>query len=162
MAAAVLEVAEDPQYKDVDVRVLPGLTAAQAVASRAGAPLGHDFCVLSLSDRLKPWSVIEDRLAAAAAADLVIAIYNPASKTRKEQVAKARDVLLEHRAPDTPVVIGRDVGGPEESVRVVRLADLDADGVDMRTLLLVGSSQTTVAERGDGRTTVFTPRRYPS
>jgi precorrin-2 C20-methyltransferase/precorrin-3B C17-methyltransferase len=144
------------------VRVLPGLTAANAVASRIGAPLGHDYCVLSLSDRLKPWDVSASRLAAAAAADLVIAIYNPASRTRKEQVAKARDVLLEHRSPDAPVVIGRDVGGPEESVRVVRLADLDADGVDMRTLLLVGSSQTTVAERGDGRTTVFTPRRYPS
>lgn len=162
MAAAVLEVAAEDRWKDVPVRVLPGLTAANAVASRIGAPLGHDYCVLSLSDRLKPWDVIASRLAAAAAADLVIAIYNPASRTRKEQVAKARDVLLEHRSPDTPVVIGRDVGGPEESVRVVRLADLDADGVDMRTLLLVGSSQTTVAERGDGRTTVFTPRRYPS
>jgi precorrin-2 C20-methyltransferase/precorrin-3B C17-methyltransferase len=162
MAAAVLEVAAEERWKDVPVRVLPGLTAANAVASRIGAPLGHDYCVLSLSDRLKPWDVIASRLAAAAAADLVIAIYNPASKTRTEQVAKARDVLLEHRSPDTPVVIGRDVGGPEESVRVVRLGDLDADGVDMRTLLLVGSSQTTVAERGDGRTTVFTPRRYPA
>ncbi|WP_067468081.1 precorrin-2 C(20)-methyltransferase [Actinomadura macra] len=161
MAAAVLEVAAEDRWKDIPVRVLPGLTAANAVAARIGAPLGHDYCVLSLSDRLKPWDVIEARLAAAASADLVIAIYNPASRTRTAQVAKARDVLLAHRSPDTPVVIGRDVGGPEESVRVVRLADLCADGVDMRCLLLVGSSRTRVAERGDGRPTVFTPRRYP-
>jgi len=161
MAAAVVEVAAEDTWKDVPVRVLPGLTAANAVAARVGAPLGHDYCVLSLSDRLKPWDIIEARLAAAAAADLVIAIYNPASRTRTAQVARARDVLLAHRSPDTPVVIGRDVGGPEESIRVVRLADLSADGVDMRCLLLVGSSQTRTAARGDGRTTVFTPRRYP-
>ncbi|WP_026404505.1 precorrin-2 C(20)-methyltransferase [Actinomadura rifamycini] len=161
MAAAVLEVAAEERWKHVPVRVLPGLTAANAVASRIGAPLGHDYCVLSLSDRLKPWDVIERRLAAVAAADLAIAIYNPASRTRTGQVAKARDVLLAHRAPDTPVVIGRDVGGPEESVRVVRLAELDGTGVDMRCLLLVGSSRTRVAERGGG-TAVFTPRRYPA
>ncbi|MFV2172233.1 precorrin-2 C(20)-methyltransferase [Actinomadura sp. LOL_016] len=161
MAAAVLEVAAQDRWKDVPVRVLPGLTAANAVASRIGAPLGHDYCVLSLSDRLKPWDVIERRLAAVAAADLAIAIYNPASRTRTEQVARARDVLLAHRGPDTPVVIGRDVGGPEESVRVIRLAELDGTGVDMRCLLLVGSSQTRVAERGDGAA-VFTPRRYPA
>ncbi|RSN66898.1 precorrin-2 C(20)-methyltransferase [Actinomadura sp. WAC 06369] len=161
MAAAVLEVAAEERWKHVPVRVLPGLTAANAVASRIGAPLGHDYCVLSLSDRLKPWDVIERRLTAVAAADLAIAIYNPASRTRTGQVAKARDVLLAHRAPDTPVVIGRDVGGPEESVRVVRLAELDGTGVDMRCLLLVGSSRTRVAERGGG-TAVFTPRRYPA
>jgi precorrin-2 C20-methyltransferase / precorrin-3B C17-methyltransferase len=157
MASAVLEVATEEQFADVPVTVLPGLTAAHAVASRVGAPLGHDYCVVSLSDRLKPWDVIEERLAAAAAADLVLAIYNPASRSRTWQVDKARDVLLRHRSPDTPVVVGRDVGGPEESVRVVRLADLDASTVDMRCLLLVGSSQTRVSTRG----TVFTPRRYP-
>ncbi|MFE2756153.1 precorrin-2 C(20)-methyltransferase [Actinosynnema sp. NPDC059335] len=158
MAGAVLEVATDPQFADVPVRVLPGVTAAHAVASRVGAPLGHDYCVVSLSDRLKPWEVIERRLEAAAAADLVLAIYNPASRSRTWQVDKARDALLRHRSPDTPVVVGRDVGGPEESVRVVRLADLDASAVDMRCLLLVGSSQTRVSARG----TVFTPRRYPA
>jgi precorrin-2 C20-methyltransferase/precorrin-3B C17-methyltransferase len=162
MATAVLEVAEDPQWKDVEVRVLPGLTAAQAVASRAGAPLGHDFCVLSLSDRLKPWPVIERRLAAAAAADLVIAIYNPASKSRTEQLLRAREVLLQHRAPETPVIVGRDVGGPAESVRVTTLADLDPAAVDMRCLLIVGSSQTRVAHRADGSVRVFTPRTYPA
>ncbi|MFB9908597.1 precorrin-2 C(20)-methyltransferase [Allokutzneria oryzae] len=156
MASAVLEVAGEEQFADVPVRVLPGLTAAQAVASRVGAPLGHDFCVLSLSDRLKPWEIIATRLDAAARADLVLAIYNPASRSRTWQVEKARDLLLEHRSPDTPVVIGRDVGGPEESVRVVRLADLDPSTVDMRCLLLVGSSAT---QWRDG--VVFTPRRYP-
>jgi len=161
MASAVLEVACEPGWKDVPVRVLPGLTAAQAVASRVGAPLGHDYCVLSLSDRLKPWDVIAARLSAAAAADLVIAIYNPASRARTWQLAAARDLLLEHRAPDTPVVLGRDVGGAGERVTVVRLADLDAADVDMRTLLLVGSSQTRIAERGGGERVVFTPRHYP-
>ena len=160
MAAAVLEVATEPQWKDVRVRIVPGLTAAQVVASRVGAPLGHDFCVLSLSDRLKPWDVIAARLRAAAVADLVIAIYNPASKSRTHQVADARDLLLSLRSPDTPVVIGRDVGGPEERVRVVRLADLDPHEIDMRTLLLIGSSQTRAVDRGDGQI-VFTPRRYP-
>ncbi|GAA4147654.1 precorrin-2 C(20)-methyltransferase [Phytohabitans flavus] len=157
MASAVLEVAAQPRYADLPVRVVPGLTAAQAVASRVGAPLGHDYCVLSLSDRLKPWDVIAERLTAAARADLVIAIYNPASRARTWQVEKARDLLLEHRAPDTPVVVGRDVGGPAEEVRVVRLADLDPSTVDMRCLLIVGSSTT---RQGSGGA-VFTPRRYP-
>jgi precorrin-2 C20-methyltransferase/precorrin-3B C17-methyltransferase len=161
MAAAVLEVAEDPQWLDVPVRIIPGLTAAQAVASRAGAPLGHDFCILSLSDRLKPWSVIESRLAAAAAADLVIAVYNPASKTRREQLVRALKLLRAHRGPSTPVVVGRDVGGPDESVRITTLAALDPAGVDMRCLLIIGSSQTRAVTRGDGTTAVYTPRHYP-
>nr|BFE68954.1 hypothetical protein GCM10020092_022550 [Actinoplanes digitatis] len=162
MAAAVLEAAEDPQWKDVPVRVVPGLTAAQAVASRVGAPLGHDFCVLSLSDRLKPWEVIASRLTAAASADLVIAIYNPASKSRKQQLVNARELLLERRAPDTPVAVGRDVGGPEESVRVTTLGELDPATIDMRCLLIVGSSQTRMATRGDGTTQMYTPRHYPA
>jgi precorrin-2 C20-methyltransferase/precorrin-3B C17-methyltransferase len=162
MAAAVLEVSEDPQWKDVPVRVVPGLTAAQAVASRAGAPLGHDFCIMSLSDRLKPWDVIAARLAAAASADMVIAIYNPASRSRKEQLVRARELLLQHRNPVTPVVIGRDVGGPEESVRVTTLGELDPATIDMRCLLIVGSSQTRVMTRGDGSTQVYTPRHYPT
>jgi precorrin-2 C20-methyltransferase/precorrin-3B C17-methyltransferase len=161
MAAAVLEVAEDPQWKDVPVRVVAGLTAAQAVASRVGAPLGHDFCVLSLSDRLKPWDVIAARLVAAASADLVIAIYNPASRSRVEQLVRAQKLLLEHRSPETPVVIGRDVGGPEESVRVVTLAELDPASIDMRCLLIVGSSMTRAGVRADGAPVVYTPRHYP-
>lgn len=161
MATAVLEVAAEERYRAVPVRVLPGVTAANAAAAKAGAPLGHDYAVLSLSDRLKPWEVIAERLRAAAAADLVLALYNPGSRSRTWQVGKARDLLLEHRSPDTPVVLGRDVGGPEESVRTVRLADLDPAEVDMRTILLIGSSQTRTAPRADGTPSVWTPRRYP-
>ncbi|MEV8635420.1 precorrin-2 C(20)-methyltransferase [Streptosporangium sp. NPDC051023] len=162
MASAVLEVACEPRFADVPVRVLPGLTAAHAVASRAGAPLGHDYCVLSLSDLLKPWEVVAGRISAAARADLVLAIYNPASKSRTWQVAAARDLLLEHRTPETPVVIGRDVGGAGERVTVTTLGELDPAAVDMRCLLLVGSSTTKVAGRKDGGRVVFTPRRYPA
>lgn len=155
MASAVLEVAAD--FPGVPVRVVPGVTAAQAVAGRIGAPLGHDYCVLSLSDLLKPWEVVAERIAAAARADLVLAIYNPASKSRTWQLAAARDLLLEHRGQDTPVVVGRDVGGPEESLTVTTLGELDPARVDMRCLLIVGSSTTRVTGTGQ----VYTPRRYP-
>jgi precorrin-2 C20-methyltransferase / precorrin-3B C17-methyltransferase len=155
MATAVLEEAK--QWPGVHVRVIPAMTAAQAVASRVGAPLGHDYAVISLSDRLKTWDVIAARLTAAAKADLVLAIYNPASKSRTWQVGAMRELLLEHRDPGTPVVIGRDVSGPAEQVKVVRLADLDPAEIDMRCLLIVGSSQT--QWYGDR---VFTPRRYPT
>ncbi|MBO8196341.1 precorrin-2 C(20)-methyltransferase [Streptomyces oryzae] len=161
MATAVLEAADQEAYANVPVRVLPGVTAANAAAARAGAPLGHDYAVLSLSDRLKPWEVIAERLRAAAAADLVLALYNPGSRSRTWQVGKAREVLLEHRAPDTPVVVARDVGGASERVRIVPLAELDPAQVDMRTLLIVGSSQTRTANRPDGTAYVWTPRRYP-
>ncbi|HTX64733.1 MAG TPA: precorrin-2 C(20)-methyltransferase [Opitutaceae bacterium] len=158
MATAVLEEAK--QWPGVRIRVIPAMTAAQAVASRVGAPLGHDYAVISLSDRLKPWEVIAKRLTAAAAADLVLAIYNPASAARTWQVGAMRDVLMAHREPGTPVVIGRDVSGPEEDVRVVRLADLDPAEIDMRCLLIVGSSQTQWYTDDFGER-VFTPRRYP-
>ncbi|MFI8290497.1 precorrin-2 C(20)-methyltransferase [Streptomyces sp. NPDC085614] len=161
MATAVLEVASEPRYADVPVRVLPGVTAANAAAAAAGAPLGHDYATISLSDRLKPWEVIAERLRAAASADLVLALYNPGSRSRTHQVAAARDLLLDLRSPETPVVVARDVGGPEQSVRVVTLKTLEPSEVDMRTLLLIGSSQTRAVDRGDGRTIAWTPRRYP-
>ncbi|MGW8973747.1 precorrin-2 C(20)-methyltransferase [Streptomyces platensis] len=161
MATAVLEVASQDPYRAIPVRVLPGVTAANAAAARAGAPLGHDYAVISLSDRLKPWEVIAERLHAAAGADLVLALYNPGSRSRTWQVGKTRELLLEHRAPDTPVILARDIGGPEESVRTVHLADLDPNQVDMRTLLIVGSSQTQAVRRADGTEIVWTPRRYP-
>jgi precorrin-2 C20-methyltransferase/precorrin-3B C17-methyltransferase len=157
MAAAVLEVAARPEYADVPVRIVPGLTAAQAVAAKVGAPLGHDFCVLSLSDVLKPWDVVVDRLRHATAADLVIALYNPRSKHRPHQLGEAKQVLLEHRAPDTVVVVGRDVGGPEEQLTVTTLGELDPESVDMRCLVLIGSSQTRISPTG----AVWTPRTYP-
>ncbi|SDO89284.1 precorrin-2 C20-methyltransferase / precorrin-3B C17-methyltransferase [Klenkia soli] len=156
MAAAVLEVAA-VDFPDVPVRVLPGITAAQAVASRVGAPLGHDFCILSLSDVLKPWDVVLDRLRHAAAADLVIALYNPRSKARPQQLFDAREALLEVRSADTVVVVGRDVGGPEEELRVTTLGEFDPGTVDMRCLVMIGSTQTRVTGSGQ----VYTSRTYP-
>jgi len=154
MAAAVFEAAEDPSYAEVPIRVLPGVSAVQAVAARAGAPIGADFAVVSLSDRLKPWPVVEQRLRAIAAADLVLAIYNPASRSRTTQVAEAQKLLLEHRSPETVVIVGRDVGRDEESLTVTTLMELDAASIDMKCLLIVGASSTRVT--GTGR--VWTPR----
>jgi precorrin-2 C20-methyltransferase/precorrin-3B C17-methyltransferase len=157
MASVVVEAAADDRYADVAVSVVPGLTAAQALAAQVGAPLGHDFAIVSLSDRLKPWDVVVRRLEAAAQADLVLALYNPASRTRRQQIADAKAVLLRHRAPDTVVVVGRAIGTDEQQITVTTLGALDPERVDMRCLVIVGSSQTRVA---NGR--VFTPRRYPA
>jgi precorrin-2 C20-methyltransferase / precorrin-3B C17-methyltransferase len=154
MASAVFEAAQDPAYADVPVRVLPGISAVQAVAARAGAPIGADFAVVSLSDRLKPWAVVEKRLAAIAEADLVLAIYNPASRSRTEQVRMAQKILLSHRSADTVVVVGRDVGRAEESVGVTTLGELDPDTIDMKCLLIVGASSTRRTTSGQ----VWTPR----
>jgi precorrin-2 C20-methyltransferase/precorrin-3B C17-methyltransferase len=146
MAAAVFEVADD--YPTVSVRVLPGVSAVQAVAARAGAPIGGDFAVVSLSDRLKPWPVIEQRLRAIAAADLVLAIYNPASRSRTDQIVEAQKLLLEVLPSDRVVIVGRDVGRDEESIVVTTLAGLDAAAIDMKCLLIIGSSGTTVSASG--------------
>ena len=154
MAAAVFEAAEDPEFADVAIRVLPGMTAIQAVAAKAGAPLGGDFAVMSLSDRLKPWDLIEKRLRAVSEADLVLGIYNPASRSRTTQVAEAQAILLEHRSPETVVVIGRDVGREDESLEVTTLAKLDADTIDMKCLLIIGASGTRVTDAG----LTWTPR----
>ncbi|KQW53795.1 ATP-binding protein [Nocardioides sp. Root1257] len=154
MASAVYEAAEDERYADLPITVLPGISAVQAVAARAGAPIGADFAVVSLSDRLKPWSLIEQRLRAIAQADLVLAVYNPASRSRTHQVVEAQKVLLEHRSPETVVIVGRDVGRAEESLTVTTLAGLDADTIDMKCLLIVGASSTTVSATG----AVWTPR----
>ncbi|WP_435769440.1 precorrin-3B C(17)-methyltransferase [Nocardioides sp. SYSU DS0651] len=157
MAAAVYEAAADParpEHARVPIRVLPGVSAVQAVAARAGAPIGADFAVVSLSDRLKPWSVVERRLRAIAEADLVLGIYNPASRSRRDQVVDAQKILLEHRSPDTVVVVGRDVGRAEESLTVTTLGALDTDRVDMKCLLIIGASATRVEPGGS----VWTPR----
>jgi precorrin-2 C20-methyltransferase / precorrin-3B C17-methyltransferase len=169
MAAAVIEaVDEDAAFAHVEVRVVPGVSAMQAAAARVGAPLGHDFCAISLSDQLKPWEIVERRLDAAGAADLVLALYNPASRTRREQLARAVDVLRRHRDDDTPVVLARAVGAEDESIAVTTLGSLadpdtgELDRVDMRTLLIVGSSTTRTIQSNGGPARVYTPRRYPA
>lgn len=164
MAAAVLEAlheSDDPAWHRVELQILPGVSASLATAAQAGAPLGHDFCVLSLSDNLKPWSIIETRLDLAARADLVLAFYNPISKARPWQLGQALDVVRRHRDGRTPVVLGRDIGRPGQTLKVVTLAELLPEMVDMRTMVLVGSSTTCVFQHPGGVQWVYTPRWYP-
>ncbi len=165
MAAAVLEAlheSTEPAWHRVDLEILPGVSASLATAAQAGAPLGHDFCVMSLSDNLKPWSIIEKRLDLAAQADLVLAFYNPISKARPYQLGVALEVVRRHREGNTPVVLGRDIGRPGQTLKVVTLAELLPEMVDMRTMVLVGSSTTCVFPRLSGGVWAYTPRWYPS
>ncbi|UCJ17581.1 precorrin-3B C(17)-methyltransferase [Pseudomonas sp. MM211] len=165
MAAAVLEALEEAgapvDWNSVELEILPGVSAALATAAKAGAPLGHDFCLISLSDNLKPWAVIETRLDHAGAADLAMAFYNPISKARPWQLGRALEIVRQHRTPDTVVVLGRDIGRPAEALRVLGLGELTPEMVDMRTLVIIGSSQTRRFPRGDGGEWVYTPRSYP-
>ena len=163
MAAAVLEAlheSTDPQWHSVDLEMLPGVSASLATAAQAGAPLGHDFCVMSLSDNLKPWSIIEKRLDLASEADLALAFYNPISRSRPWQLGVALEIVRRHRTPQTPVVLGRDIGRPGQTLRVTTLGELTPDQVDMRTMVLVGSSTTCTFPRVDGTQWVYTPRWY--
>lgn len=163
MAAAVLEAldeARDPQWATVDLRVEPGISASLATAAQAGAPLGHDFCAISLSDNLKPWDVIETRLRHAAQADLVMAFYNPISRARPWQLDRALDIVRAHRAADTVVVLGRDIGRPGATLSTTTLGALRGEQVDMRTMVIVGSSTTRRFAIGNTREWVYTPRWY--
>ena len=163
MAAAVLEAlheSTEPQWHSVDLEILPGVSASLATAAQAGAPLGHDFCVMSLSDNLKPWSIIEKRLDLACEADLALAFYNPISRSRPWQLGVALDIVRRHRTPQTPVVLGRDIGRPGQTLRTLTLGDLTPEQVDMRTMVLVGSSTTCTFPRVDGTQWVYTPRWY--
>ena len=162
MASLVLEVMErapDPAWRRIALRVVPGITAMQAAAARAGAVLGHDFCAISLSDLMTPWSAIAARLRAAAAADFVIALYNPVSARRREGLAKARAILLAHRAATTPVVLARTLGRDGETLRFATLGDLVPDMADMLTTVIVGASTTRLVRLGE-RDWVYTPRGY--
>lgn len=162
MAAAVFEVLDhesDSKWNQIDIHVAPGISAAQAAAAAIGAPIGHDFCTISLSDILKPWEVIEQRLAAAAQADFAIAIYNPISSQRRWQLAAAKEILLQWRSPDTPVILGHRMGRKGENVRVITLAELTPELADMQTVIIIGSSKTKTLAWGD-RIRVYTPRKY--
>ena len=163
MASAVLEAlheSNNPEWHTVDLQILPGVSASLATAAQAGAPLGHDFCVMSLSDNLKPWDVIEKRLELASQADLALAFYNPISRSRPWQLGRALEIVRQHRTPETPVTLGRDIGRPGQTLRIITLGDLTPEQVDMRTMVLIGSSTTCVFPRADGGTWVYTPRWY--
>lgn len=163
MAAAVLEVLDreaKPEWLTLDIHIAPGISAMQAAAAAVGAPLGHDFCAISLSDILKPWALIERRLAAAAEADFVIAVYNPISSQRTWQLTAAQEIVLRWRSPATPVVLARNVGRPGQHIQIITLGDLTPEQADMRTVILIGSSQTRIIPRPNGRDWVYTPRRY--
>jgi cobalt-precorrin 5A hydrolase/precorrin-3B C17-methyltransferase len=161
MASAVFEVLDQdhPQWNQIDIHVAPGISAVQAAAAAIGAPIGHDFCTISLSDILKPWEIIEHRLNAAAQADFVIAIYNPISAQRKWQLPAAKATLLKWRSPDTPVVLGHRMGRKGEQVRVIKLSELEPVLADMQTIIIIGSSKTKTLQIGD-RLRVYTPRKY--
>jgi len=163
MASLVFELIERGASADwarVEVIGIPGVSAMQVAAARLGAPLGHDFCAISLSDLLTPWPVIEQRLGAAAAGDFVVALYNPVSQRRRTQLVAARDILLEARAADTPVAIARNLGRDGEALRVTTLAALDPAEVDMLSIVLIGSGTTRRVKRPDGGEWLYTPRGY--
>ena len=162
MATAVFEVIDQykkPEWQSIDIQVAPGISAMQATAAAIGAPLGHDFCVISLSDILKPWEIVAQRITTAAQGDFVIAFYNPISKQRTWQLGAAKSILLQYRKPDTPVILGRNLGRPGQAVKVITLAELNPMDADMRTLIIIGSSQTRKIENSL-QDMVYTPRRY--
>jgi cobalt-precorrin 5A hydrolase/precorrin-3B C17-methyltransferase len=159
MASLVYEIVEHEPNR-IAIEVFPGISAFQAAAAKAGAVIGHDFCCISLSDLLTPWSEIERRIAAAAEGDFVVAFYNPRSAQRSTQLRRALDILAPRRPLETPVVVATNLSRPGEDVRVVPLAELDPSTVDMLTIVIVGSSQTRAFKRGDGRTYAYTPRGY--
>lgn len=159
MAAALFEALEagPAHWRDLDIRVLPGITAMLAASARAGAPLGHDFCAINLSDNLKPWPLIEKRLRLAAEADFAMAFYNPRSKARPEGFARVLEVLREACGDDRPILFARAVSTPQEELRIVPLVQARADMADMRTMVIVGSSLTRIIDRLAGPI-LYTPR----
>lgn len=163
MASAVFEAVEagPPAWRDLDIRVLPGITAMLAAAARAGAPLGHDFCAINLSDNLKPWALVERRLRLAAEADFAMAFYNPRSASRPEGFAKALAILKEVCGDARPVIFARNVSLADETIRVVPLDRAEAEMADMRTVVIVGSSATRIIPR-NGAPFVYTPRSVPA
>jgi precorrin-3B C17-methyltransferase / cobalt-factor III methyltransferase len=162
MAAAVFEAIEqgDPRWRNLDIEVHPGVSAMLAVAARLGAPLGHDFAVISLSDNLKPWEAIAKRLTAAAQADFVMAFYNPASKARPQLIHDVFNLLRGLKSPETIVAFARAVSRPDERIELTTLAEADPSIADMSTLVLIGSSETRRIARGDSGCWIYSPRSY--
>ena len=163
MAAAVFEAVDngDPTWRNLDIRVEPGITAMLAAAARVGAPLGGDFCAMSLSDNLKPWEVVEARLRAALTADFVIALYNPISSARPWQLGEAFKIVAETRGPDTPIILARAVMRPDERIRILPLSEVEVSMADMSTVVIIGASTTKLIERSEGEAPyVYTPRFY--
>ena len=160
MAAAICEALErgPGAWRDLDLAIVPGITSMLAVAARVGAPLGHDFCALSLSDNLKPWPVVERRLLAAAGAGFAIALYNPISRARPWQLDRAFEILRTQLPARTPVVFGRAVGRVDERIRISALEEADGSDADMATCIIVGSSATRLLERPNRTALVYTPR----
>ncbi|MGE5546647.1 MAG: precorrin-3B C(17)-methyltransferase [Solirubrobacterales bacterium] len=148
-----------PEWNRLEVTVVPGVSALQAAAARAGAPVNHDFCTISLSDLLTPWETIEKRLKAAAEADFVVCFYNPVSQRRRDQLARARDILLTGRPAETPVILARQLGRPGETIDIITLAELTPERADMLTMVVVGSSESRRLDLASG-TRVYTPRGY--
>jgi precorrin-3B C17-methyltransferase len=163
MAAAVLEAIEtgDASWRDLDIEILPGISAMQAAAARIGAPLGHDFCVISLSDNLKSWETIETRLTLAARADFVMAFYNPASRARPQRIHDAFALLRGELPSSRIVVFAKSVGRAEEQIIITTLGEADPDIVDMSTLVLIGASGTTLVPRRGAPPFVYTSRKAP-
>ncbi len=159
MAAAVFEAMDHgpAEWRDIAVDVLPGITAMLAASARAGAPLGHDFCAINLSDNLKPWPLIEKRLRLAAQGDFAMAFYNPRSKSRPEGFVKTLEILREECEPERLILFARAVSRADETIRISTLADATPDMADMQTVVIVGSSLTRVIKR-DGPPIVYTPR----
>jgi precorrin-3B C17-methyltransferase len=161
MAAAVFEAVEaHPPWRTLDIEVIPGISALLAAAARLGAPLGHDFCAISLSDNLKPWPVVLSRLRAAAEAGFVIALYNPSSRARPWQLAAAFDALRAVLPLQTPVAFATAISRDDESVGVTTLEAADPTRADMRTLVLVGTAATRRIERPGAFPWLYTPRRH--
>jgi len=162
MAAAVLEAIEggEQAWRALEVTIIPGISAMQAAAARLGAPLGHDFCAISLSDNLKPWSIVERRLRAAAEGDFVIALYNPASKARPERIHDAFALLRGMKSATTPVAFARAVGREDERIALTILGEADPGIADMSTLVLIGSGETRFIERPGKAPWLLTPRTY--
>lgn len=173
MATLVFELLDHqakPEWEDIAIEVIPGISALQALASRVGAPLAHDFCTISLSDLLTPWQTIEKRIHAAGQGDFVVSFYNPVSRKRRWQLAAAKKILLAYKAENTPVIIGKNLCRETEAIHITTLAKLDIEQVDMLTLVMVGNQETRVMKNKHAQNVqhsallqqhyVYTPRGY--